>query len=76
MENDYTIKNNRLTFPINHGQILSSSSESLVQVLEQQLKGNSVVKYVGSTPLACLNCPFLQNAPNCNQCSQWNQQKL
>lgn len=70
LEKHIKIKND-----ISPEQNLFSVSELLAQVSALQLKENSIVRYVGSTPLACLNCPYLQTLPNCNQCNRWNQQE-
>lgn len=56
-------------------QSLSSVSELLAQVSVRALKRNSIVKHVGQVPMACQNCPYLQNKLNCNQCNRWNQQQ-
>lgn len=44
---------------------LSSASELLAQVSGQPLKENSIAKHVGRVPMACQNCPYLQNELNC-----------
>lgn len=51
------------------------SSELLAPVLAQPLIKNSIVRHVGSVPMACQNCPCLQTLLNCNQCNRWNQQE-
>ena len=50
-------------------------SLALSLVSAQPLKGNSIAKYVGSVPMACLNCPCLKSELNCNQCNRWNQRE-
>ena len=56
-------------------QSRSDALAFLAQVSVQPLIENSIVKHVGSVPMACQNCPLLQTSLNCNQCNRWNQQE-